>query len=169
MLKRMLTARGVLFMVTRFGGQRLRRLAFDQKYESGEWGFLQSAVNPGAVSLVNRYGKGHSVLVVGCGQGALIAELWPDDFRSVTAFDVSASAIEYARQRCHPNMVFEVNDMENFESTGKFDLILFEESLYYVNAFRRRTVLQRYTKMLSPNGVIIVTIAHPDRFRRTID
>jgi SAM-dependent methyltransferase len=49
------------------------------------------------------------------------------------------------------------------EVTLEYDLILFEESLYYV-PFSRQRLLRRYARSLRPGGLFIVTVAHPDQF-----
>lgn len=161
----MLTAPGVLFFVTRFGGTSLRRLAFNEKYDSGAWAFLDNSVNPQIARLVEKYSGGGSILSAGCGPGALLTKLEPAAYRKFYGFDISLSAIAKARRLHYPKTQFDVSDIQTFQCAASFDLILFEESLYYVNVLWRRRVLRRYTKMLKPNGSIIVTVAHPNRFK----
>jgi 2-polyprenyl-3-methyl-5-hydroxy-6-metoxy-1,4-benzoquinol methylase len=119
------------------------------------------------VNLVEKYARKGRILDVGCGTGSLASDLNPDSFESYLGIDVSAAAISIAKKRKSQKMDFEVGDLRHYECREKYDLIVFEESLYYIPLFRQR-LLRRYAQYLRPGGLFVVTVAHPNQFRGMI-
>ena len=167
-LGKFLMMRGVLYLVTRFGGSSLRRRVFARLYSTGVWTFTDKNILPEMVALVEKYADGGCVLDLGCGTGRLAAMLSPETFSHFMGVDISPEAITRANQRNTQNSEFEIGDIQHFSSMGRFDLIVFEESLYYINPLTLRKTLRRYSDMLCSGGVILVTITDPDRFLKRI-
>jgi SAM-dependent methyltransferase len=166
-LKSILFFKGVFYFLTRYAGSVLRSFSFDQYYKSGRWDYLDNDHSGEMVKVVERYANKGRILDVGCGPGILAGLLNPGSFEYYQGVDASSEAIAMARKRVSEKINFDVGDIQSYECEDDFDLIIFEESLYYVPFFRYR-LLKRYGRRLSPDGMFIVTVADPKRFRRMI-
>lgn len=163
-LKGLLAIPGIMYLCTRFGGLVLRRRAFDQKYSDGSWDYFDKDHSFEMVKVVEKYARKGRILDIGCGTGILVSMMKPDAFKHYLGVDVSPEAIARAQQSKSEKIHFEISDIQNYKCKDTFDLIVFEESLYYVPFFRRR-LLQRCAQWLKPKGLFIVTVADPRRFR----
>lgn len=157
------------YLCTRFGSPRLRGWAFAREYQKGRRncsGDSHSSQSQ-TVSAAEEYARKGRILDLGCGADPLAFHLNPDRFESYLGVDVSPLAISMAQKRKSPKINFEIGDLRHYKCKEKYDLIVFEESLYYVPFFRRR-LLRRYARRLRPGGLFLVTIRDPDRFRGMI-
>ena len=145
-LKRLAAVRGILYVLTRFGGPVGRRIAFDQYYRTGQWDYLDKNHSEEMVRLVEKYARGGRILDMGCGTGILASRLADDSYEYYRGIDASSEAIDRARKRASKKIGFEVGDIQNYRCDESFDVIVFEDSLYYVPFFRRR-LLKRYARM----------------------
>jgi predicted TPR repeat methyltransferase len=166
-LRRLLCFPGVQYVATRLGGRRLRRWSFDEKFRTGEWNFT-SRPSSELVQTVERLARKGHILMLGCGTGSIAGALNPDSFESFLGIDLSAEAIARASKQSNHKIHFEVGDMLQFASARKFSVILLSESLYYINAWRRKGLVLRAAQMLAPGGYIVVTVAQPQRFSRML-
>jgi SAM-dependent methyltransferase len=167
-LTKLFSIREILYyLCTRFGGRRVRGWAFEHTYGKEVWDLLDKTHSREIVKVVEKYARKGRILDLGCGTGTLVSELNPNSFGAYLGIDISPAAINMAQKRKSQKIDFEVGDIESYQCKDTFDLIVFEESLYYVPFFRRR-LLRRYARYLRPGGLFAVTIAHPDRFRGMI-
>ncbi len=162
-LKSFLAAKGILYLLTRFGGSIIRRCSFDEYYRSGRWDYFDNSHSDEMVKVVAKYANKGCILDVGCGTGILASLLPTGSFEYYRGIDASSEAITLAQNRESEKIRFEIGDIKSYECEDRFDLIVFEESLYYVPFFRYR-LLKRYARRLLPEGVFIVTVADPRRF-----
>ena len=167
-MKKLFAMRGVLYLITRFCGSRLRRCSFNEYYKSGGWDRLDSSHSSEIVEVVERYARKGRILDMGCGTGILASRLADESFSYYRGVDASSEAVGPARKRASEKIDFEIGDIQRYECCDEFDCIVFEESLYYVPFFRYR-LLNRYSQRLRPGGVFVVTISDPKRFSRLID
>jgi trans-aconitate methyltransferase len=160
---RLLQIRGVHWLASRFGGVRLRRLSFDAKFRNGTWDFQNES--PSLVRLVEQYSGGGHILVLGCGACPIASALPVSSYTSLLGVDLSPEAVALASSRHNlPNVRFEVHEMREFQCAQLYDVILFSDSLYYVQRSLREKLLRRLSRHLSPNGHIVVAIAEPQRY-----
>lgn len=154
---------GLHYLATRFGWQSLRGAAFDARYHDGSWHHAHA--DPEMETLLRGHHDGGSVLAMGCGT-ATIQTVEQSGATSVTGVDLSSAAICLAQTRAKESTILTVGDMEGYqpEDGETYDVILFAESLYYVPVARIEGLLRRLSTYLAPDGVFIVTIAHPDRY-----
>jgi trans-aconitate methyltransferase len=158
---------GLHFFLTRFAPKCLRSVAFDTKYRRGDWDFAKEGPDP-VGDFVRRFANHGDVLLMGCGSAFVLRDLNPREFTSVLGIDLSAEAIRRARRYAAPNVAFQQGDMATFRCPKTYDAILFSESFYYVPPLRRRPLLQRLCDSLKSRGCILITIAQPDRYRKTL-
>ncbi len=163
-IHKLLKLRGVHFLATRFGPKHLRKLAFDEKFRSGEWDFSNDGPRE-LMSLVERQANRGDILVMGCGGASILKDLSPDSYSSVLGVDLSAEAIRLASNYAGPKVAFQLADMTKFKCPMPYDLIIFSESINYVPFFQRKRYLQAICRDLKPGGTILVTISQSKRYR----
>lgn len=114
-----------------------------------------------AATLLTRHVPRGRVLEIGCGEALLQQHLSPTDYASWVGVDISEIAIQRAQAFASDNVRYLVADMETLDPGGKFDAIVFTESIYF--AADSAKLLQRYSKFLNPQGVFIVSICRTKR------
>ncbi|NKB61805.1 MAG: methyltransferase domain-containing protein [Gammaproteobacteria bacterium] len=103
-------------------------------------------------------GDGKSAMVVGCGMGDDAIELESLGFQ-VTAFDVSATAIAYCKERFPQSTVeFEQADLLTNQSQWQqqFDFVL---EIYTVQALPpkyEKTIIENISNFVAPGGQLVV-------------
>jgi trans-aconitate methyltransferase len=141
-----------------------RRRRWDKQYESGRWESLKKdrelpryAALLGYIMLANK--DNPRILDLGCGEGVLNEKLpayFP--YQSFTGIDYSKVSIEKAQAKNFPRAEFQCADMHTYTPEGEFDIIIFNEAFYYINAAAREGVLDRVIRHLAPDGVIIFSM-----------
>lgn len=140
--------------------REIPRSSWDEQYASGAWDYLRSRREAARYALIAGYCRYLSsraaVMDVGCGEGILQRLLFPSYSRYV-GIDLSGVAIERARAQAGEaaNTVFTRADGREYAPAGDFDLIIFNESLYYFP--RPLEVVRRYDNHLRDDGAIIVS------------
>ena len=105
------------------------------------------------------FGPVNTLLEIGCGEGHQTARLG-ELCKTIYAIDISARAIERARQR-YPRAIFDVGDIFSapiFKSTPRFDLVVACEVLYYMSDIP--TVLARMEQLGGSCFVTYVSEQH---------
>lgn len=161
-VRRFLAVRGIHGIASRLGWKSLRAMAFDEKYRNGTWNFATEDAD--LLCLIEKYAAKGNILALGCGAARLVGILKPGSFESFVGVDLSPEAIAQANKMASDRVRFEVGDMTTYECQRRFEIILFAESIYYVNARSREKLLRRLRESLAPEGRIIVSIAHPHRY-----
>lgn len=161
LIRGMLALPGVQYAATRFGNERLRGISFDEKFRRGHWNF---SADSELVEILERNANGGNILILGCGAASVARATRPDSYRTILGVDISTEAIARANQHASDRIEFKQGDMETFKCDREYNVILFSESLYYVNVLKRKPLLQRLSQSLTDTGVIIVTIAQPQRY-----
>ncbi len=139
---------------------RDRSARWDHQYATGRWDKLRTPAEEArfdaTARLLTRHARGGHVLEIGCGEALLQQRLMAGDYRSWLGVDISAVAIGRAQAFAGPRVRYVVADMDTLDSDGRFDAIVFTESIYYSADCRR--LLRRYAGYLNPTGVFIVSI-----------
>ncbi len=111
---------------------------WDREYQSGQWDYLDGPAEMPRYATIFGYARASnshaSVLDVGCGAGILLH--WLDrDIERYVGIDLSSTAIEQARsQHLLDSARFEVADAATFNTNDRFDIIVLNEILYYMNS-----------------------------------
>ena len=98
---------------------------------------------------------GGALLDAGCGDGEFRPHLHPDAFSRYVGIDF-AEPVARARKYADARTTFEVSDIRAYTPTAKFDSIVFNESLYYIDDAIAE--LDRYATFLAPGGVFLVSL-----------
>lgn len=151
------------------GDVPVERAIWEQQWEAGFWNYLQDLSELGRFSMMIGYLselKPHaSVLDIGCGEGLLFKRLRREHGGDrYLGIDVSASAVEKAR--AVDQDAFLCTDAEAYQPTDRYDVIVFNECLYYF--FEPVETVQRYAGSLNQDGLVIVSTYVPSRRGRSI-
>jgi SAM-dependent methyltransferase len=135
------------------------REAWEAQYRAGGWEFMRGLDEIARYAVIaafaHRLAPGGAVLDVGCGEGLLVDHLRPLGYRRYLGIDLSESAVAQAASRADTATGFLVADAEGEPPAGPWDLVVFNESVYY---FRDpQATLARYEAELAPGGSFVVS------------
>src|SRR5262249_6544754 len=135
----------------------ISRETWDAQYRSGYWARLHDVSevphNSMIVGLLSRLKPNATILDVGCGEGVLFLAIRPYGYKAYVGIDLSAVAIMAIASAADDRTTFIVTDAEAFTPVELFDVIIFNESLYYLRD--PLTTLRRYISCLAPDGLVI--------------
>ncbi len=135
---------------------------WDREYSDGKWRKLDSAAQLGHYAVIAGYVSElfpapPSIVDIGCGHGRLHQLLRRSPYRSYLGLDLSAEAIaQAAASFAVENARFEVADFTAWQPDARYDVIIFNESIYY--APDPLAQLARYAGSLNDGGVIVLSI-----------
>ena len=113
-----------------------KRLTWNYKYAIGKWNFMGQESKRYA-TIVNFIKDtkivNPSILDLGCGYGSLYEYINENEISHYLGVDLSDTAIYKARKNKHTKSSFTVADIQKFETIEKFDIIIFNEVLYYLD------------------------------------
>jgi 2-polyprenyl-3-methyl-5-hydroxy-6-metoxy-1,4-benzoquinol methylase len=140
---------------------------WEQQYGEGHWDFLHTLGELGRFSVMVGYLReltpDGALLDVGCGEGLLYKRMQPRN-SPYLGLDISASAIEKAR--ASKGGTFVCADAEQFVVSDTYDVIIFNESLYYFSD--PVGTVARYSASLRPHGILMVSTFLRSRRGRAI-
>jgi len=115
-----------------------KRFSWNYKYLIGKWDYIENEI-PRYNKIVDYINycniNNPKILDLGCGFGSLCKYLKEDNFSSLLGVDLSDTAIAKAKNKKYPNSNFIVADIQKFESTEKFDIIILNEVIYYLDNY----------------------------------
>jgi 2-polyprenyl-3-methyl-5-hydroxy-6-metoxy-1,4-benzoquinol methylase len=99
--------------------------------------------------------EGKTAVVVGCGLGDDAEELARRGY-TVTAFDVSSTAVEWCKQR-FPNsqVTYTVDDLFDLPASWHFDFVLEINTIQSLPVALRRQVIQAIASLVAPEGALL--------------
>jgi 2-polyprenyl-3-methyl-5-hydroxy-6-metoxy-1,4-benzoquinol methylase len=148
----------------------LDQASWDQEYATGQWARLSMLAEMPRYAIIAGYSRtissDASVLDIGCGAGHLLDWIYHDGNRRYVGIDVSSVAIQQACERTSSRQArFEVADAATFDPGDRFDIIVFNEMLYYIE--HPELVLERYESFMAPGGVLIISMWRSTESLRT--
>ncbi len=96
------------------------------------------------------------VLEIGCGHGRFVQLLASVDFDEYVGVDWSDHAVQRARLLSISHARFEVGDMDHWDTSERFDVIVLDECLYY--SVDPCKMFERALGWLTVDGVVIVSM-----------
>ena len=133
---------------------------WEAEYGSGRWAYMHELAELSRYSVIVGYARflrpGGSILDLGCGEGILQQRLGVESYSAYLGVDISQTAIERARARSDASTSFACADVATFTPGCRFDVIVFNEVLYYLRD--PVPVMQHYQRFLEPNGIFIVSM-----------
>ena len=150
------------------GDTPIPKTMWEQQYEIGHWNFLHTLGELGRFSVVVGYlhelRPDSAVLDIGCGEGLLFKRMQPRGCSRYLGIDISAAAIDKAR--AVGTGPFICTDAEYFVPSDTYDVIIFNESLYYF--LDPVATVVRYSSALRPDGILFVSTFLSSRRGRAI-
>lgn len=95
------------------------------------------------------------VLDVGCGTGYL-ASFFRDCSENILAIDKKKSDIENAKLMYH-HITFEERDLENYNFSGKYDLVIFSDVIYYLTSATQDRIMCEINNVLEEEGILLTS------------
>jgi 2-polyprenyl-3-methyl-5-hydroxy-6-metoxy-1,4-benzoquinol methylase len=146
-------------LVDRLTGRRTAQSRWDERWADPSFYGAHQLDELAHYSILAGYAKelkpGGSILDVGCGDGILRAHLHADSFSKYVGIDFP-EAVGRAARRMDARTSFAAADMRAYETAERFDAIVFNESLYYVE--NPIGELNRFAGFLAPGGVLLVSM-----------
>lgn len=175
--RRNLTKRALFFLFKKIGWASIRKKVWDEEFSDGVWNYLEP--NPSQVAdklnyYMEKYCNGGNILELGCGFGKTGLEIDPDKYTHYKGVDISmvaiTKAIEFssADTNRHGKNSFVIGDISAYVPETKYNIILFRESIYYLNKFAIQKMLNKYKGYLKDDGVIIVRIHDSHKYKSII-
>jgi 2-polyprenyl-3-methyl-5-hydroxy-6-metoxy-1,4-benzoquinol methylase len=125
--------------------------------ESG-WARLRNVTELGRYSVIRgwcqHFAPEGSILDVGCGEGILQEQL--EGYGHYTGIDLFPETIDKASHKSNARTRFLQADASKYAPDRKFDAIIWNECLYYLE--HPIDTITRYRDFLTPNGVMIVSM-----------
>ena len=133
---------------------------WDEEYSKGKWDYLNNKKDSMRYGIIANYIQDNfndsiSILDLGCGIGILQKKL-SGMYSHYTGIDLSDEAIKIAKEREDENTIFYSHDITNYTPEEKYDCIIFNESIYYLN--EPLETLKKHKSFLKKNGVIIISM-----------
>lgn len=133
---------------------------WDNQFRDGKWNYLGSQSQMGhyltIIGCIAGLKKKPNILDAGCGQGILLKYLDPINFNEYLGIDFSSEAIKQAKDYENNQINFSVSKIETWKSDKIFDIIIFNESIYYLE--NPIETLLEYDNYLSEGGFFIISI-----------
>ena len=151
-----------------FGPRSFRRWVWDKEYREEKWRFAYDTSGDCVYPHLEKYARRGRILDLGSGSGNTSTEMADSAYQSYVGVDISEAALEKARTRSaaagrQSKNTFVCSDFFSFQPIGKFDVILLRESIYHVPLGKIKALLDKYSRYLKPDGVIIVRLFTANR------
>jgi len=133
---------------------------FNQQFEHKKWESLRDIADLGRYSIIVGLTKyfcpNARILDLGCGEGVLLEKFAPSDYSSYLGIDFSEVAIQNAAKLTNDKARFITGDLNKLEADGQYDVIIYNESLYYLG--NPQNAVKSLFKNLAPGGVFIISM-----------
>jgi len=152
--------RNLIQLVSPYRPIRVSGTFWEKRYKDGAWDRLRTIEELARYSLIVGYvhylNKGGSILDVGCGEGILYERLCKSNYSRYLGIDVSSVAIARACDKSNATNQFLSTRIEDFRTDEKFDIIIFNECLYYMEEPLK--TLRHYESFLTKSGVFVISM-----------
>jgi 2-polyprenyl-3-methyl-5-hydroxy-6-metoxy-1,4-benzoquinol methylase len=147
-------------------GRPFSKEQWDEEYGRGRWSYLAGTGEACRYGVIGAYIRacrnGSRLLDLGCGQCLLHEHLGVGTYQ-YTGVDMSKQAVTLARSRLGDTANLIAADIESVELSGKFDVIIFNEVLYYLSD--PLGTMDRFSALLSIGGCFVVSMNDPGEAR----
>ncbi|MGP9813838.1 class I SAM-dependent methyltransferase [Rhodopseudomonas sp. NSM] len=153
-----------------FGDSPKEKSTWDAEYGDGRWNYIgqlhENSRYWAIIGYMDAFRRDGEYLDVGCGDGVLFRRFRALGYQRYVGIDISDVAIEKLAPHQDDRTIFAQADGNVHEPEGRFDVVVFNESLYYLRDPIRS--LERYAQSLKPGGCIIVSTYTASRRSRAV-
>jgi len=132
---------------------------WEQEYRRGKWHFLHGDVEfvryKVLANYIHRYQRQISLFDIGCGEGVILKHLDLDLVEQYTGLDIAAAALEKISPKREQDKYI-CSPLEEYIPDGKWDVILFNEVLYYT--CQPVAILKKFEGCLNDGGFFLVSL-----------
>jgi trans-aconitate methyltransferase len=136
-----------------YSSQTWERKYRDEKYDLSSK--KEDARYGALLQVLRRYDHG-TMLDLGCGDGLLWRNYRPLSNSALIGIDYSATAVARANALNIPRCRFECGDYRTFRPDQQISVVVFNESLYYIDDFL--DAIRKSSEWLSEKGVVVVSM-----------
>ncbi|MBC7552587.1 MAG: class I SAM-dependent methyltransferase [Taibaiella sp.] len=133
---------------------------FELQYENKKWDGLKEIGELARYSVITGYAFQYfpspSVLDLGCGEGILQEKMAHTHYKSYLGIDFSSVAIDNAKKLEDNRTRFLVGDLNHLVVDGKFDVIIYNESLNYLSDPVK--AVEALFPHLNPGGIFVISL-----------
>ena len=135
-----------------------KKFSWNLKYFQGKWKFMETENirYESIYKLINVKDTKYAILDLGCGYGTLLNYFKKEDYSNYLGVDLSNYVISKAKKRNYLKSDFLSYNIQKFTPQTKFDVIIFNEVIYYLDNPLKELV--RYSNYLNEGGFIIISI-----------
>lgn len=133
-----------------------KKIRWNYKYKKGTWDYMgkEKLRYEAIVTLIRKTNlSSPSILDLGCGYGALNDYLKENEYGFFTGVDFSSNAIQRAIDNNYPNSQFLVADIHDFKPNETFDIIIFNEVLYYLE--NQMDIVNTFSNYFNSKGFFV--------------
>jgi 2-polyprenyl-3-methyl-5-hydroxy-6-metoxy-1,4-benzoquinol methylase len=136
--------------------------AWERQFRAGRWDYLpgERTRYQELAALLSRHLKAPPtaarILDVGCGEGPLVEPLRALGIRHYLGIDVAEAVIARTGALADSTTRFLATDAESFSSAERFDVVVFNESLYYFED--PLAGARRFAALLAPEGILCLSM-----------
>jgi len=109
------------------------------------------------------------VLDAGCGTGGLMHSLKAAGYRQVKGFDLSPIAVDICQKKGLDVQLASLNDIATIQAPSKFDVIISNDTLYYLSADQQSAFFKNANTRLNRGGLLLMNMPALAAFRGTHD
>lgn len=131
---------------------------WESQYSGDQWKYMRQLTELARYSVIVGYlhfFKKGTILDVGCGEGILFRRYRPYGYSKYLGIDISQVAIDNLSNEQDEKTIFIRADVEKYTPIESFDVIVFNESIYYFND--PLEVVGRYIQTLKEDGILIIS------------
>lgn len=137
----------------------VKKEIWDKEFLSGRWNCLdENPAERARHAIIGMYCQKYflngKILDIGCGEGTLTDFLNGQQKKNYLGIDISSAAVEIGKSR-RPFINFQCISAESFQTDNKFDVVIFNEILYYTNY---KEIIKKYIEILNDDGLIIISL-----------